>query len=69
MPLVHVDRFDDGGRELDAAGALRTFGMIDGDWAVALAIQPGAAWRAVSQNGWQIIEMIGPRGNLVTLER
>jgi hypothetical protein len=68
-PLRHSDRYDDGDRELDPSGALRTFAVIQGNRATAIVIEAGPGWRAEADHGWTITRQYGPHGQLVDLTR
>jgi hypothetical protein len=68
-PLVHRDRYDDDGREVDASGALRTFAMLAGGRATAVVVDPGPAWQLETTGGWRAQRQYGPHGQLIDLVR
>lgn len=68
-PLQHSDRFDDGGREIDAAGALRTFFLIQGGRATGIVIQPGRDWQPRGDHGWTVAGQRGPQNQIIECTR
>lgn len=68
-PLVHVDRFDDGDRELNTAGALRTFARIADNRATCLVVQPGRDWTPRGDHGWRVVGQRGPHDQIIDCER
>jgi hypothetical protein len=55
--------------EHDDAMALRTFCKLGGADAVCVVIRPSPTWTAIPRNGWQITNVTGPRGSVLTLHR
>jgi len=69
FPMVHRDRYDDGEREIDPSGALRSFGVKQGNRATALIVKAGPLWWPEADHGWRITRQYGPHGQCLDLER
>lgn len=68
-PLVHRDRYDDDGNEVEPSGSLRTFAMLAGNRATAVVVSPGPGWRLEPRNGWRVVRSYGYAGNTIDLEQ
>lgn len=69
FPMVHHDRYNDAGQEIDPSGALRSFGMIQGRQATCVIVQAGKDWTPKGVNGWTITHLGGPQRQIVWLTR
>ena len=65
LPLVHLDRFFNGGER--PQGAVRTYSMRVGNQALVMALQPGALWTPQPQAGWRIEQAFERPDGLATM--
>ena len=68
-PMVHTDRYDDDRGEINPAGCLRTFGVIQGNRTTCIIVQPGGSWTPQGAGGWSIVKQYGPDGQFFDLAR